>query len=413
MNVRTNGTSFPIPVWLIVVLVAVPVVVTLLVVLQKWLTRKMETQVAAGPKQTPAGCLTAFAGLFVVAGLASFFFITVRPTYRSMQAARWPTTQGTVISSRLGESSSDKGGRTYRVDIRYRYDVAGHTYESNQYDGTGTSTYSGWRDQKQAAVAAHRPGKPVTVYYDPADPADAMLSTVVPPGTFAFVWFPIVFCTVPVGICYAIYRGQKNMGKPNAARPVKVAPTAADARGKRRRNFIALLVFALLWNGFITFFWLMTRTWFVVPFVIVGLILAVAAGHLWLAMFNPLAGVSFAHMPVHPGEPCDVAFVFSGNVMNVRSLAFTLEGREQVTYAQGSSSRTETKVVYVFPLMETTKAFEMERGRFVIKLPVDVMTSFVSRHNAFSWHLVCRGDIPRRPKMKDEFDVTVLVPARR
>ena len=409
MRYSTTGVHFPLPLWLIVLVVAVPLVVAALVYLQKWLTRKMQTQVKPGPQSTSAGCLAVFAGIFVVAGLAALFVITVRPTYRSWQASRWPTTQGTVLSSKLDVNRNSDGGDTYRIDVRYRYAVAGRDFESNQYDATGVSIHSGFGlDKMRAAVAAHPPGSTVVVHYDPADPADAMLSTAVPAGTFAFVWFPILFCTLPVLICYAIYRGNKTTGRPGTATPVKFAPTAADARGRRRINFLGILLFALFWNGFVTVFWLATHTWFLMPFALIGLVLIVAAAYSALALFNPLVSVSFARMPVHPGEPCDVAFAVSGNVFDLRSLAFTLEGREKVTYRQGTDTRTETKPVYTFPLYETSKSFEMEKGRFALTLPADVMTSFRAKHNAFSWHVVCRGDMPRRPDIKDEFDVTVL-----
>jgi hypothetical protein len=84
-------------------------------------------------------------------------------------AQRWPSAPGIVVSAAV--AGGGKGG--YRPQIVYQYEVAGVTYASDRYT-LGTMSHGG-RDGSEATVAAHAPGTPVRVYYDPADPSQATL----------------------------------------------------------------------------------------------------------------------------------------------------------------------------------------------------------------------------------------------
>lgn len=361
------------------------------------------------PVEKNVGCLIAFGGVFALAGLAALFFITIQPTYRSALADRWPTTQGHVVSSAMGVSQDSDGGDTYRIDIHYTYTVNGRPYESNQYDSSGTHTYSGYRAAKQAVINAHPPGTAVVVHYDPADPADAMLSTALPQGTISFVWFPLIFIGVGIAIPFFGIRTARQAGRATPAKAVPIARTDIDGRGARRRNLIAILVFTLFWNGFITLFYFLSGgTWCLLPFALVGVGMIAFTGYTAMQLFNPVVAVRFPHMPLRPGERCEITYALSGNFLALRSLSFFVEGREKVTYRQGTDTRSETHVAWRVPLLETTSNAQFERGKFTLAMPADVMTSFVAPNNQFTWHLCCRGDIPGRPDIKDDFDVTVL-----
>ncbi|MDB5326400.1 MAG: hypothetical protein JWM57_1969 [Phycisphaerales bacterium] len=369
--------------------------------------RDITKPVPANERRPPArGCLVGFGAIFAAAGLAVLVFVGIRPVYRAHQAASWPTVPGHVTVSRLDESR-DSDGSTYRIDIHYTYTVNGRSLESNQYDGTGTRMWSGGRQDKMVVVQAHRAGSAVVVHYNPADPTDAMLSTATPSGTLFSVLFAMPF--IAVGVLVMVFAARmRPPGAPVAAKAMPIAANVTDARGGRRRSFFAILAFAMFWNAFVTVFFIFTHTWCMIPFALVGVLLIAFTGYNGLQLFNPVVAVQFAHMPLRPGERCDVSYSLSGNFLALRNLVFTLEGHERVTYRQGTDTRNETHVAWRLPLLETTNNAQYERGKFTIALPADAMTSFIASNNQFTWHLCCRGDIPGRPDIKDDFDVTVL-----
>lgn len=108
----------------------------------------------------------------------------VRGRQLARASARWPTAAGTITNSSVIEelieddSKDDKSIirkiHRYQIDLRYAYRV-------NQRDYVGTSANPGWtpiyglREQAEAAAGQHKTGAPVTVYYDPDRPGNAVL----------------------------------------------------------------------------------------------------------------------------------------------------------------------------------------------------------------------------------------------
>lgn len=378
--------------------------------LTRWLQRRLNRRDGQPPSSTNnAGCLVIFGGLFFLAGCVSLVLVTLWPMYRSFAADRWPTTQGHVLSSRLESKSSSKGGSSYRIDIRYRYTVDGKTLECDQYDGSiSRSSMGGWREQRQAIVKAHPPGKTVTVHYNPADPSDAMLSTALPHGSLAFLWFPALFMGIGGAIMIASIRVAGRRGRPHQA--LAAGESAFDSRRGRRRAFGFLAFFALFWNGFVVFMFFTGAGWCMIPFGLIGFVIAGAAVSSFVALFNPTVAFEFDHMPLHAGERVNGRYRIDGKYLAVRELKIFLQGKENVSYREGTNTRTETHVAYHLPIVETTQTVDMEAGQLVFQIPAEAMTSFKAANNQFTWHLCVRGDIPGRPDIKDDFDVVVLPP---
>ncbi|MFM9996229.1 MAG: DUF3592 domain-containing protein [Phycisphaerales bacterium] len=112
---------------------------------------------------------TAFAVVFEV----SFSYSGSASKVREQRAsASWPGVQGTVVSARAIERRK-RGGPTFRPEIEYDYTVNGTVHRSDRY-----RVMHNWRTTSLAEelVARHPPGAAVTVYYDPSDPARAVLS---------------------------------------------------------------------------------------------------------------------------------------------------------------------------------------------------------------------------------------------
>jgi hypothetical protein len=118
--------------------------------------------------------------LGAVFGVVAF----VRGRRLASASARWPTAAGIVTNSGvIEEAIEDKRNddksfirKTYRyqVDLRYAYQIG-------KRDFVGTSANWGWtaiyglRELAEKAASQYRQGQPVTVYYDPEQPGNAVL----------------------------------------------------------------------------------------------------------------------------------------------------------------------------------------------------------------------------------------------
>jgi Protein of unknown function (DUF3592) len=122
-------------------------------------------------------------------------------TRRKLQlSAKWPTAAGTIMDSEVVESQNketdDKGRETvnteYRVDIRFSYKVGSREFHSSNWKWGWTAIYAD-REKPEAIVAAYPVGKSVQVFYDPNEPATAVLEPPNPQGTFVQLVFSLVF----------------------------------------------------------------------------------------------------------------------------------------------------------------------------------------------------------------------------
>jgi len=110
----------------------------------------------------------------------------------ALTAARWPTTPGTVITSRVEsrrELTAGAGNRTIEVWsplVEYVYCVGTRDYHGTRI-GFGP-TLSAGRASAEAIIARYPEDAEVTVHYDPANPSQATLETRV-----AFQWIGLVF----------------------------------------------------------------------------------------------------------------------------------------------------------------------------------------------------------------------------
>ncbi|SHL57936.1 Protein of unknown function [Bradyrhizobium lablabi] len=139
----------------------------------------------------PIGCT-----VIGILGLRSYL-----QTRRKLQSsAKWPTAAGTITDSEVIESQNtetdDKGRETvnteYRVDIRFAYKVGLREFHSSNWKWGWTAIYRN-REKPEKIVAAHPAGKSVQVFYDPNEPATAVLEPANPQGTFVQFVFSFVF----------------------------------------------------------------------------------------------------------------------------------------------------------------------------------------------------------------------------
>jgi Protein of unknown function (DUF3592) len=156
-----------------------------------------------------AFALPALALLGAVFGVAAF----VRGRRLASASAQWPTVAGIVTTSgvieeQIEEKNNDDKSRIrkisrYQVDLRYAYRVGRRDFVGTAANWSWTAIY-GLRELAEKAAGQYRQGQPVTVYYDPEAPGNAVLEPDSRRGSLA----PLIaaaICTVVGGILLAVF----------------------------------------------------------------------------------------------------------------------------------------------------------------------------------------------------------------
>ena len=101
-------------------------------------------------------------------------FVSWGALYDSQRARlQWPTVTGAVLASDVhGEIT---GGDNLDVTVRFAYDIDGRSYTGTQTWGVGEAFLGRTTSQSRAAEQKYRPGARAAVYYDPEDPAHAVV----------------------------------------------------------------------------------------------------------------------------------------------------------------------------------------------------------------------------------------------
>lgn len=155
-----------------------------------------------------AGCggavfVVLFVGFWSAITLA-FDVVLVVSAWRQTRAVNYPSVVGAVVYSRVQEHSDSDGGTTYSPDVRYVYTVEGREYHGDRYRyGQMASS-----DRNADRVVASLPvGREVPVFYNPADPADAVLKAGIEGADLFLAMFLTPFNLVMLGGWYAVGRG--------------------------------------------------------------------------------------------------------------------------------------------------------------------------------------------------------------
>ncbi len=147
--------------------------------------------------------------LGAVFGVVAF----VRGRQLASASARWPTAAGTITMSDVIEEAieekdnDDKSSihRIYRyqVDLRYAYQVGKRDFVGTAANWGATAIY-GLRELAEKAASQYPQGQPVTVYYDPEQPGNAVLEPDSRQGSLA----PLIaaaICAVFGGVMLAVF----------------------------------------------------------------------------------------------------------------------------------------------------------------------------------------------------------------
>ena len=400
-------------------------------------TGERKSLAARGRAKRPNGrlILRGMGIIFTLLGLVVTYLFLVQPILCAQRAKSWVPAPGTVIASRVVSHHSDDS-TTYSVDIFYEYEFNGKTFRSNRYHfSTGSSSgHAG----KKAIVDAHPPGKAITVYVDPSDPFEAVIERGYPND----LWFgviPLVFVIAGIAmLAGSFFLGEKR-GR-SAEMPWLPAPPIgeeaeprfagypANANGSVRLKasaspmgkLVGIIIGAVFWNGITSVFvtiavnshlngdpeWFLT--FFIIPFVLIGLGFIGAIVYQCLALLNPSPVIEVSTASPSLGDTLQIDWRIQGRAGRIAALTVSLVGQEHATYRRGTDTVTDKHTLYDAKLLETSDLAEIVAGgRLEAMIPADVMHSFESENNKIVWTLNVVGDIKRWPDMKAEFPLVL------
>jgi uncharacterized protein DUF3592 len=134
--------------------------------------------------------LIGFGMIAIAIGLV-LYLVQFRQGLRADASKKWPTATGTVTASALEKSPENKS--RYRAAVRYRYRVGAKDYQSNRVFWGGNE---GREKHMASVVATYRTGDKVPIYYDPHNPAEAVIDPLQNTGSRPVVLYAMGMMTL-------------------------------------------------------------------------------------------------------------------------------------------------------------------------------------------------------------------------
>jgi hypothetical protein len=372
-------------------------------------------------KELGPGCLRLFFLPFFLAGAGMLYGFAIRPGLQILASHSWTPTPCVIESSQVGIHSGEDGA-TYSVDLRYRYVFDDRNHTSTRYRFSSMSSSSG-RKAKQAVVDLYPAGSLATCFVNPKAPEEAVIDRswqweFLITGGFASVF-------VLVGGLGILFAGRFVSNKDPAASRPRPAMASSGEPGVLKPHytpvakFVGILIGAIVWNGFMSFFIYMVffsddKQVPLFAKIIVGILALVGVGLIvgvfynFLALFNPRIRITAPTTVVPLGGELHLTWTVSGRTGMLRKLRIIFEGREEATYKRGTNTATDTQVFAAIPVFETSEREFLAQGSARVAVPANLMYTFEARSNKVLWRLKVQGEIPRWPDVADEYPITVL-----
>lgn len=125
---------------------------------------------------------------------ALFLGIGIWMLATAYMSTSWPVVEGQVVESKVVTRIGQAGSTTqrhleYSVEVVYQYEVDQNTHQASRYSlGDGNTVVGGYNDKSEARAwlknSPFQQGHAVTVYVNPNDPNDTVLSAGINWGTF-------------------------------------------------------------------------------------------------------------------------------------------------------------------------------------------------------------------------------------
>jgi hypothetical protein len=147
--------------------------------------------------QRGCGCVSAlifFLIFFTVGAGLSFWGWTILQD--AWASTSWPSVSGRVVESDVSYWN-DEDGNYYRPEVTFEYTVAERQYESSRI-GFGSDSSYDTTDSAWEVANRYPTGETVPVYYDPDEPATAVLEPGATAGSYTLIGVGAVFVLVAV-----------------------------------------------------------------------------------------------------------------------------------------------------------------------------------------------------------------------
>lgn len=203
-----------------------------------------------------------FGSLFSVVWIGGIVFAdgaVAVGAWRMLQSANWPTTPGTITESELR-----RGRKSVSLHIRYTYTANDEEYTGTQYDVGPAFLPS----RKWPKVQAELPvGASVPVYYDPVDPATAVLSPGLRPDILSTTLTVLPFNMVALLLGGALWGSVSRRRGFDPDRDVRPAPAglAVQLNGLGRLAVFAIALLGFSFAGIFVVAVLLHSTWEIPP----------------------------------------------------------------------------------------------------------------------------------------------------
>jgi len=138
----------------------------------------------------------------IFAGIGAFLLYKNNQSRKKASASQsWSSTTGQITEAHVNRSTStdSEGDMSYSYSpaVQYTYQVAGQAYSGKNLTFGFTTGFSS-SSKAEAIIARYPVGSQVTVYYDPANPGEAVLERKAGGSTASLV-LGIIFLVV--GLC--------------------------------------------------------------------------------------------------------------------------------------------------------------------------------------------------------------------
>jgi hypothetical protein len=150
--------------------------------------------------------------------------VVLETSARQVRASGFATTTGKITRSASGRGPIRQRG----IDIGYNYTVKGIDYLGSQYrydERNGAFDY-------RAVTNSFRPGSRQTVYYNPANPADSVLSPGLVGGDLLLALFAVPFNVVTFALWVAVIRAKFSKGRRAPAGGVMIFQQMGETRAR-------------------------------------------------------------------------------------------------------------------------------------------------------------------------------------
>ena len=341
-----------------------------------------------------------------------FLFLSILPSLSEWQSMKsWPQTDAYLLHVSLDEHRGDDS-TTYEAQARYRYEFNGNTYEGERVAIMGGADNIGDFQQNlsRELIRAQRAQRPVTVWVNPDDPADAVLNREMRWELFGFkMIFVVVFGIVGIGLlCWTLLSKSSVMDHPESAtkpwlarREWAQARIACSARG----GLWFAWIFAVLWNAISSFLW------FVIPqevtkgnymILIAALFPLVGLGLLWWAVFATLEwrrfGQLYLDLDPYPGAVGgQLGGTLELSLPYDRAHAFPLSLSCIHSYMSGSGKDRSRKESIKWQAQGYAYAESSAKGtrlNFCFDVPKGLPSSEAPADSYYLWRLVVKADLP-------------------